>query len=504
MQRVIVALLCAAPLCTATPQQTPNSAGKAPLEATGGSQTPAARPAMALQDRSHGLEPNGPATLQAQHKALRNAQSLFGKKKYPQARKLLAPLMASGYAEVQWPAKLWLARCCLQHKELQAAMSLLRQVAANYEPLAGQAQYWLGHAQIRKRRYASARTCFRKAYSLCDDNLRDDCLYQIGYARFLEGHSQNALETFDRLARECPDSNMAKSAQKLRQRAANRLRRDRKADLDLEFNVGLASTSQQLRWDEAMDYCLGANARVGGRARWTPRDGMRMNASLHGTRTSYLMGEMGDRQGLIGGLSVTQDLGDTRSVSYGMRYSENQRVDIVTSDSTTYGAWGSYTMPVEDDGRLRAYLSIGQLEYQREASSGRQYTLSLSYSEPFSRATRFSAGSSFTNSDVNAGYLSYCGPSLRTSITHRLSKRRSLGAGVSYTARNFDAPRKNQTVPRSDRQRRYYAEYTQRITKRIALTVGWQESSRTSTQANLNRSDPSWYVRTGQLLNMKF
>jgi len=75
---------------------------------------------------------------------------------------------------------------------------------------------------------------------------------------------------------------------------------------------------------------------------------------------------------------------------------------------------------------------------------------------------------------------------------------------VSYTARNFDAPRKNQTVPRSDRQRRYYAEYTQRITKRIALTVGWQESSRTSTQANLNRSDPSWYVRTGQLLNMKF
>ena len=113
-------------------------------------------------------------------------------------------------------------------------------------------------------------------------------------------------------------------------------------------------------------------------------------------------------------------------------------------------------------------------------------------------------GGSFTDSNVGAAYLSYSGPSVSGSVTRRLSKRRSVRAGVSYTARNFDAPRKGQTVPRADRQRYYYGEYTQRITKKIRVTVGWRESNRTSTQKSLNKSSPSWYLRTSQLLDFKF
>jgi len=42
------------------------------------------------------------------------------------------------------------------------------------------------------------------------------------------------------------------------------------------------------------------------------------------------------------------------------------------------------------------------------------------------------------------------------------------------------------------------------VTDKVTITVGWRETNRSSTQASLNRSDPSWYLRTTRLLELKF
>jgi len=443
-------------------------------------------------------------TLAKQQKTLAAAQKHFSKKRYAKAIELLVPLTESEHSEVSWPATFWLGRTYHQQKNCEGSIRLLQQVADSYEPLAGQAKYWIGHGYMRRRRYATAERCFAEGFRLSEDNFKDDCLYYVAYTRYVQRHYGRAVVAFKKMLTEYPKSPLAAQAKRMLGQADKRLRKARKVDLQWTFNVGVASQTQQLNWSEGLEFGLGANGRVGGQLRWEPRDGVRMNAHVHGTRTSYLTGDLDDREGLVGGLTMTQDLHNTRSLSYGLRYSRNQRVDIATSDTQTYGAWSSYAMPVDDDGRLSLYFGLSNLKYYREASSGTQKTLSLRYSEPLSRTTRLSVGTSFADSDVNAGYLSYSSVGATTSVTRRLSKRRSLRSGLSYTARNFNEPRAGTTEAREDRQWRYFGEYSQRVTKKITLTVGWQETKRSSTQANLNKSSPSWYIRTSRWLDLKF
>ncbi|NSW57833.1 MAG: tetratricopeptide repeat protein [Armatimonadetes bacterium] len=445
----------------------------------------------------------GPS-LEDQKKSLAEAKALFAKKQYRDAITLLRPLASTGHQEVRWDARFQLGRSYLELRQYDDAIRQFKAVAEHGEALAAQGHYWLGHTYMRRRRNASARGCFADAMCVAPEDLKDDCLYYIGYTRYIDRHYAAAVTVFKRLLNEYPKSGLAKQGERFLKLSQERLAKARKAELLWTANVGLASTSEQIRFDEPMELGLGADARIGAQLKWEPRDGFQVSARAFGTRTSYLTGDLDDRQGLVAGLSFTHDLGDTRSIGWGLSYTENQRVDIVTSDSSTFGLYGTFSIPVTDTGRLSAYANWSKLKYYSAASSGDTVTYSLSYGDQLSSSFRYGLGASYTDSSVTAAYLSYSGPTFSLSGTKRLSKRRSLGAGATYTARNFDAAAPRQTIPRADRQRTYYAEYSQQVTDKVTITVGWRETNRSSTQASLNRSDPSWYIRTTRLLDLQF
>lgn len=443
-------------------------------------------------------------SLEDQKKSLAEAKALFGKKQYRDAVRLLRPLASTGAKEIRWEARFQLGRSYLELKEYDDAIRQFEAVSEHGEALAAQGHYWLGHTYMRRRRNASARGCFADAMCIASDDLKDDCLYYIGYTRYVDRHYAAALAAFKRLLAEYPKSNLIKQGERFLKLSQERLAKARKAELLWTANLGLASTSEQIRFDEPLELGLGADARIGAQVSWEPRDGLQISARVFGTRTSYLTGDLDDRQGLVSGLSFTHDLGDTRSIGWGLSYTENQRVDIVTSDSSTLGLYGTFSTPVTDTGRLSAYTNWSKLKYYSAASSGDTLTCSLSYADQLSPTFRLGLGASYTDSSVTAAYLSYTGPTFSLNGTKRLSKRRSLGAGATYTARNFDAPSPRQTIPRADRQRTYYAEYSQRVTDKVTITVGWRETNRSSTQASLNRSDPSWYIQTTRLIDLRF
>ena len=439
-----------------------------------------------------------------QLKALADARAMLGRREHAEMRELLAPLMDSADPDIKWPATFWTARAYYAEANTGAAMRLLGRVRANYEPLACEAEYWLGMCQMRERRHRTARRHFKEAHRLAADGFRPNCMYYIAYTHFVEGNHERAAEVFDEFLRRYPQSGLAASAQRLLGLAQERLETARKADVEWVANIGLASASEVLRWGETAELGLGANVQLGGRLNWIPRDGLRMSARAFGTRTSYLTGKLGNRQGLIAGISLSQNLGDMRSASWGLNYSNNQRVDIVTSDSQTYGISGSYSTPMFSDGRLSVGGALSRLKYYQALSSGYQETLWLSYSEPLSTSTRMALGVTYTDSNVAADYLSYDSFSCSTSVSRRLSARRSMRSGFTYTTRDFDAARPRQTVVREDIQRSYYGEYTQLVNHRISVTVGWRETARRSNIPSLNQTDASWYLRTSRLLDLRF
>lgn len=439
-----------------------------------------------------------------QLQAIADARAMLGRREFAEMRELLAPLMDSDDPDIKWPARFWTARAYHGENNPGAAIKLLGGVRANHEPLACDAEYWLGMARIRERRHRTARGHFKEAHRLAAEGFRPNCLYYIAYTHFVEGSHERAAEVFDEFLRQYPDSGLAVSAQRLLGLAQERLEQARRADFEWVANLGLASASQVLNWGESPEMGLGANVQLGGRLNWVPRDGLRMSARAFGTRTSYVTGKLGDRQGIIAGVTMFQNLGDMRSASYGLNYSRNQRVDIITSDSQTYGISGSYSTPMFSDGRMAVGARLSRLKYYQALSSGHQQTFWLSYSEPLSTSTRLALGLSYTDSNVAADYLSYDGFSYSTTVNRRLSARRSMRSGFTYTTRDFDAPRPHQTVVREDIQRSYFGEYTQRVNRRISVTVGWRETARRSTLASLSRTDPSWYLRTSRLLDLRF
>ncbi len=457
---------------------------------------------------SQAPEGEAPAAEQAEpadlQKALASAPALMGKKEYDAVLAALEPLMASEDPAVRWPATFWVARARLEKKDPRGAAQLLLQVIENDAPMAAQGEYWLGQAYVRMGRYKTARECFARAEARADDAFRPSCAYQVAYTHYIERHYEQAAALLQAFLRDYPDHALAKSAEKLLQTAQERLRAARKVDVQWIAGLGVASTSEITRFNSSPDVGLGANGRLGLSLRWEPLDGTRASASAYRTRTSYLTGDLSAREGTVAQLSVSHDLGNARSLSYGLTYSTNQRVDLVTSDSETWGLYGSYAMPVSEDGRLSVGLGLSRLRYHFAASSGTQETLSLSYFEPLSRSLWGSFATSLTSSNVAADYLSYSGFSLSTTLNRTLSKRRSLRGGFTYTASDYDAPYPRQTRPRADRTRRFYGEYSHRITDKIAVSVGWQETIRGSTLAVLNRSEPSWYLRTSQFLDLRF
>lgn len=472
----------------------------APCLAAEGNGTSA--PPPGVDQASGGTTPAEP-DLNAQKAVLADAQKLLGKKDYAGLRAALTPLTHSGVPEIAYPAMFWIARSHYAEKADDTAIPLFERAASSYKPIAGQAHYWLGQIYVRKRWYATARDCFRHGVACGDEGFSDDCMYYVGYTRYLDRHYELAVKAFTEFLKTYPKSSLAKSAEKLLEQSRTKLQAARKVTLDWAANLGIASNLEQAVLGQS-EFGLGADARLGGSMRWEPRDGVRVSANAYGTRTSYIAGDLGDRQGLVAGLSMSQDLGDTRSLGYGLSYSENQRLDISSSDSRTQGAWVSLRMPLRDSASVSVYLNASDLEYVSEASSGTQYTVSGSFSSGLSNSTSLSLGANYTSSSVGAEYLSYDSPGVSLGLNRRLSKRRTARAGLSYTARNFDAPRPRQDVARTDRQRTFYTEYSQKITDRITVTVGWRETSRSSNDSRLSGSDPSWYLRTSSLFDIKF
>lgn len=469
-----------------------------PPAAPTGTVAPASEAPAGQEAATEQVEPRDP------REALASAPALMGKKEYDAVLAALEPLMASGDPAVRWPATFWVARARLEKNDTRSAARLLLQVIENHEPMAAQGEYWLGQAYMRMGRYKTARDCFARAEARADDAFRPSCAYQAAYTHYVERHYERAAKLLEAFLRDYPDHALSRSAEKLIETARERLRAARKIDVQWVAGLGVASTSEITRFNGSPDVGLGANARLGFSARWEPLDGTRASASAFRTRTSYLTGDLSDREGTVAQLSLSRDLGNARSVSYGLTYSTNQRTDLVTSDSETWGVYGSYAMPVSEDGRLSVGLGLSRLRYHFAASSGAQETLSLSYSEPLARSLRGAFAASLTNSNVGADYLSYSGFLLSTTLSGTLSTRRSLRGGFSYSANDYDAPYPRETRSRSDRIRRFYGEYSQRLSRKVTVSVGWQETNRGSTLAVLDRSEPSWYVRTSQFLDLRF
>ncbi len=477
----------------AEPSDAPGETGKP------SPQPPAETPAPQVPDASPATE-----LTAAEREVLKAAPGLLGKKQYSELEQALAPLMDSAVPEGRWTARYYMGRSYQQQRDYSKALGLLQQVADNYPPLLAEAHYWLGQTWIGRRRYETARRCFSAAADHAGDDFLDDCRYQTAYTFFLEQRYEAACKLLSEFLATYPESPQAKSAQTILERAQERLTTARRVAVNWVANIGLNSLSERIRWDEELQLSLGASGRVGAQLAWQPKDGMRMRAHTYATRTAYFGNETSDRSGLSAGLSVTHDLGDTHSVSYGLSHSTNTRVNVINSDSATTGLWGSYSFPIRTSERLSLSMSLSDLHYYAPSSSGTSQTFSAGYSRPLSPVLSMSARGSYAHSRVGADYLSYAGPAAGLTLSQRLNTRGSVSAGFSYSGRAFAAPAPRATELREDHIRRVYAQYSHRLTNKVSVTVGWQQTSGTSTAPSLDRIDSNWYIGATNLLGLTF
>lgn len=458
----------------------------------------------AAQAETVQAEPAAPQPSEVERKALADAPGLLSKKQYDPLIQSLTPLLESPAPEAKWPATYWMARYYHQVRDYGRAMPMLQRVADSYSPLAAEGLYWLGQCWIGRGRYESARRCFSAALDSAKEDFADDCLYQVAYTFYLERRYETAVKRLDSFLEKYPKSPLAASATKTRTTAEDRLAVARRVDLNWVANIGLNSVSQRIRWDEELQFGLGANGRAGLQLAWEPKDGMRMSASGFATHTAYLTSDVVDRSARSAGLSVTHDLGDTHYASYGVSVSTSRSMGVVNGESTTTGLWGSYSFPIRTSERLSLALNISDLHYASVASSGTSQTLSVSYSRPLSRMLSMSLGGSYTDSRVGADYLSYRSPTLTTGLSQRLNTKGTVRAGFSYAGRHFAALAPRASEIRIDDSRRVYCEYAHQLTSKVAVTVGWQQTSGTSIVPSINKTEGNWYVGVSNLLGLTF
>lgn len=486
-----------------------------PVQAQLGGVQPASRPVAAIQAKGPAPKPaavtvkeqgTSAAASVAQapdpKRDLASAATWALRGQWPLIRDVLSPLMESDDPDVKWPARYWVARSYQGEGNLARAMPLYMEVKDKYPALKAQCLFQEGLAYSSQRLYRTAHGYFARAFEAADDGYKPTCLYQWAYTHYLEEHYERATILLERFVRDYPKSTLLANAQKLLEKSRTRFREARRVELGWVANVGTNPVSELLKFAEDMP--MATDARVGLQLRWSPCDGTRVSCTNYATQTNYLTGDYDNRQSLLSGITVSHDLGDGRTLQYGASYAYRNRVTVVNSDQTTYGLWGSYGTPVGRDGRLSIGVNVSSLRYPTKATSGSQTLWSATYSEPLSPRTYLSLGATYTDSNVGAKYLSAETASIYGTVTNRVSRRRNLAAGFSYTTRDYDAPRPKQKLPREDVVRRGYFEYTQRVTGKVSVSGGWQETKTTSNYPKMDRSEPTWYVRLSHLLDLKF
>jgi TolA-binding protein len=429
------------------------------------------------------------------------ASGLIQRRQYEVVRDILTPLMDSEDPDVKWPATLWVAKAYQGEKRMAKALPIYRQIMKDNKALEAQCRYQLGLAEAADRHYKSAHEQYEQAYRVATEDFKPTCLYQAAYTHYTETHYGRATELLERLLKDYPKSSLVRTAEGLLKQSKARLKAARQVDVGWVANVGMTPTSQLIQ--TINDYTLTADAQAGVRLRWSPRDGTQALATAYVTRTNYLSGDTDNRQGLTSGLTLTHDLGDLRTLQYGLSYTDRERVTVVNSDQVTLGVWSSFATPVGSDGRLSLSLNVSDLRYPSKVTSGTQTTVAGSYSEPLSPTMSLSVSASGTNSVVGARYLSYSGPSMSGTLSNRFSPRDRAVIGASYTGHDYDAPRPRQKVAREEIVRRYFGEFTRRVTSRVSITVGWQENKTTSNFHKTDHTESSVYVRFTNLFELK-
>jgi tetratricopeptide (TPR) repeat protein len=486
----------------------------APAYAQSGGAQPVARPIAAVQTKpAAGKAVTVDARAQAAATEATTTQAFDPKKdlasaatwalrgQYQLILDVLSPLVESSDPDVKWQARYWVARGYQGQRNLARAIPLYDEVVANYPSLKAQCLYQKGVAFTGRRRYQTAHGYFAAAFAAASPDFQPTCLYQWAYTHYLEKHYERATTLLERFVRDYPKSPSLATAQKLLEKSRQAFVENRRVEVGWVANVGANPVSELLKFAEDMP--LATDARVGLRLHWSPHDGTTISTTTYATQTSYLTGDYDNRQALLSGITVSHDRGNLRTLQYGASYSYRNRVTVVNSDQTTYGLWGSYATPLGYDGRLSVGVNVSSLRYPSKSTSGSQTLWSASYSEPLSPETYLSLGASYTDSNVGAKYLSTESSSIYGTLTNRISKRRSIAAGYSYTARAYDAPRPKQKLAREELLRREYVEYTQRITDRVSVSGGWQETKTTSNFPKTDHANPTWYVRLSNLLDLK-
>jgi len=107
----------------------------------------------------------------------------------------------------------------MQHfyaREFDAAINLFNSLLQTYptHKLASNCQYWIGECFFGKHEYQSAVEAFEKVLAYQQSHKKDDALLMLGRSYLKLGDRQLALQMFDQLINEYPDSEYFEKAQK--------------------------------------------------------------------------------------------------------------------------------------------------------------------------------------------------------------------------------------------------------------------------------------------------
>lgn len=109
------------------------------------------------------------------------------------------------------------ARSAFEARQYQQAIQYFESLlaASSTHSLADNAQFWIGECHFALRQYDAAIIDFEKVLTFPKSNKKADAQYKLGYCYLKKGNREKAVEEFDRLKAEFPNSHFNAKAERM-------------------------------------------------------------------------------------------------------------------------------------------------------------------------------------------------------------------------------------------------------------------------------------------------